>query len=83
MVLKPEQATLREPSRMPHPTMLCAAFGPVLAPGLSLIYNARVIALAHAVMNLLTYIFFVGIAGSLLVILISFFEDLNELVGKE
>ena len=68
---------------MPHPTMLCAALSSVLAPGVSLIYNARVIALAHAVMNLLTYIFFVGIAGSLLVILISFFEDLNELVGKE
>jgi len=34
-------------------------------------------------MNLLVWIFFVGIAGSLLVILISFFEDLNELVGKD
>jgi hypothetical protein len=63
--------------------MCCTAPGSILAPGVSLIYNARVLALAHAVMNLLTYIFFVGIAGSLLVILISFFEDLNELVGKE
>ncbi len=34
-------------------------------------------------MTVLVWIFFVGIAGSLLVILISFFEDLNELVGKE
>ncbi|MFY9747639.1 MAG: hypothetical protein WA891_01500 [Acidobacteriaceae bacterium] len=41
------------------------------------------LAFAHAVMSVLTWIFFVGIAGSLLVILISFFEDLNELVGKE
>jgi hypothetical protein len=49
----------------------------------ALIYNAFVIALAHAGMTLLTWIFFVGLAGSLLVILISFFEDLNELVGKE
>jgi hypothetical protein len=42
-----------------------------------------VIVLARAVMSLCTWIFFVGIAGSLLVIVISFFEDLNELVGKE
>jgi DMSO reductase anchor subunit len=68
---------------MPHPTMCCTAPSLVLAPGLGVIYNARVIALAHAIMTVLTYIFFVGIAGSLLVILISFFEDLNELVGKE
>lgn len=68
---------------MPHPTMCCTAPSLVLAPGLGVIYNARVIVLAHAIMTLLTYIFFVGIAGSLLVILISFFEDLNELVGKE
>lgn len=47
------------------------------------IYNACVIALALAAMTLCTWIFFVGIAGSLLVILISFFEDLNELVGKD
>lgn len=31
----------------------------------------------------MTWIFFVGVAGSLIVILISFFEDLNELMGKE
>ncbi|MGB9029631.1 MAG: hypothetical protein WCC27_05880 [Acidobacteriaceae bacterium] len=68
---------------MPHPTTLSTALSPVLAPGLNVIYNARVIALAHAVMSVLTWLFFVGIAGSLLVILISFFEDLNELVGKE
>jgi hypothetical protein len=48
-----------------------------------LIYNAFVIALARAVMALCTWLFFIGIAGSLLVIFISFFEDLNELVGKE
>ncbi len=34
-------------------------------------------------MVLLTWLFFVGFAGSLLVILISFFEDLNELIGKD
>lgn len=63
----------------------CTALPSVL-PGrraAGLIYNAFVIALAHAGMVLLTWIFFVGLAGSLLVILISFFEDLNELVGKE
>jgi len=34
-------------------------------------------------MTLLTWLFLVGLAGSLLVILISFFEDLNELLGKD
>jgi hypothetical protein len=34
-------------------------------------------------MNLLTVLFLIGFAGSLLVILISFFEDLNELIGKD
>ena len=48
-----------------------------------LIYNAGVIAIAHAGMTALTWLFLVGLAGSLLVILISFFEDLNELVGKD
>jgi len=42
-----------------------------------------VIALAHAVMTLLTWLFFIGAAGSLIVILISFFEDLTELFGKD
>ncbi len=31
----------------------------------------------------LIWLFFVGIAGSLLVVIISFFEDLMELVGKD
>jgi hypothetical protein len=31
----------------------------------------------------LTWLFLVGLTGSLLVIVISFFEDLNELVGKD
>jgi len=42
-----------------------------------------VIAIGRAAMQVLTWLFLVGISGSLLVILISFFEDLNELVGKE
>ncbi|MFP5229740.1 MAG: hypothetical protein ACLGXA_19175 [Acidobacteriota bacterium] len=41
------------------------------------------IALAHAGMTLLTWLFLIGSAGSLLVIFISFFEDLFELIGKE
>lgn len=48
-----------------------------------LIYNFPVIAFARAVMTVMTWLFFIGVIGSLLVILISFFEDLNELVGKE
>jgi hypothetical protein len=42
-----------------------------------------VLALAHAVMTILTWLFFVGAAGSLVVIVLSFFEDLTELFGKE
>jgi hypothetical protein len=42
-----------------------------------------VISLVHAGMTLLTWLFLIGAAGSLLVILISFFEDLTELFGKE
>jgi hypothetical protein len=42
-----------------------------------------VIAFARAIMNLLTWLFLIGFAGSLIVILISFFEDLSELVGKD
>ncbi len=41
------------------------------------------IVLARAGMTVLTWLFLIGLTGSLLVILISFFEDLNELVGKE
>jgi hypothetical protein len=42
-----------------------------------------VIALAHAGMTLLTWLFLIGFAGSLIVILISFVEDFNELIGKD
>jgi O-antigen/teichoic acid export membrane protein len=42
-----------------------------------------VLALAQAAMTAATWIFFIGVAGSLLVILISFFEDLTELIGKD
>jgi hypothetical protein len=42
-----------------------------------------VIALARACMTAMVWLFFIGVAGSLLVIIISFFEDLNELIGKE
>jgi len=48
-----------------------------------LIYNFPVLALAQAAMTAATWIFFIGVAGSLLVILISFFEDLTELIGKD
>jgi hypothetical protein len=40
-------------------------------------------ALALTGMKVLTWLFLIGIAGSLLVIIISFFEDLAELTGKE
>jgi len=34
-------------------------------------------------MTLLTWLFLIGFAGSLIVILISFVEDFNELIGKD
>jgi hypothetical protein len=34
-------------------------------------------------MSVMVWLFFIGVTGSLLVILISFVEDLNELIGKE
>jgi hypothetical protein len=42
-----------------------------------------VITLARDCMTAMTWLFLIGSAGSLFVIVISFFEDLNELVGKE
>lgn len=47
------------------------------------IYNPPVTALFHTAMAVLTWLFFLGSAGSMLVILISFAEDLKELLGKE
>ncbi|MGC2619099.1 MAG: hypothetical protein WA414_08685 [Acidobacteriaceae bacterium] len=41
------------------------------------------LAFAHAVMMTLTWLFFIGVIGSLIVILISFVEDLSVLVGKD
>lgn len=40
-------------------------------------------AFAHAGMSILTVLFFIGLAGSCLVIVISFVEDVMELSGEE
>ncbi len=40
------------------------------------------LAIAHFGMELLTVLFFVGLAGSAVVVVLSFVEDLNELLGK-
>jgi hypothetical protein len=42
-----------------------------------------VLALAHGTLIVLAWLFFIGVAGSLVVILISFFEDLTELLGED
>jgi hypothetical protein len=47
------------------------------------LYPVFMTALAHAGLALFTWLFFLGAAGSLLVILLSFFEDLADLFGKE
>jgi hypothetical protein len=39
-------------------------------------------ALIYYGMHLLTYLFFIGMAGSSIVIIISFIEDLHELLGE-
>ncbi len=39
--------------------------------------------LLHFVMHALTTIFFIGMAGSSIVVVISFVEDFKELVGKD
>lgn len=48
-----------------------------------MIYNAVVIALAQAAMSVATWLFIIGVIGSLFVILISFFEDLAEIFGHD
>ena len=63
---------VRTASRYRLPTASC-----------QLVYNPLVIALAKAAMNVATWLFIVGILGSFIVVLISFFEDLTELTGKD
>lgn len=41
------------------------------------------IALAKTAMSIATWLFFIGIIGSLVVVLISFVEDLTQLGGKD
>ena len=48
-----------------------------------LFYNLSVLALAHIAMATATWLFFIGSIGSLIVIFISFAEDLHELLGKD
>lgn len=48
-----------------------------------MIYNAIVIAIAKALMSIATWLFIIGVIGSLLVVLISFFEDIGVILGKE
>ncbi|MGC2639037.1 MAG: hypothetical protein WA294_17765 [Acidobacteriaceae bacterium] len=65
---------------MPNADGSCYTLSP--APYL-LFYNLPVLALLHTAMSVITWLFLVGVAGSLLVILISFFQDLSELIGKD
>ena len=45
-------------------------------------YNARMDALAHIGMDFLTVLFFAGMAGSAVVVVISFVEDFAELFNE-
>jgi O-antigen/teichoic acid export membrane protein len=42
-----------------------------------------VIALAKTAMSIATWLFFIGFVGSLIVVVISFIEDLSQLGGKD
>ena len=46
------------------------------------VYNGCVIALAQLGMHFLTFLFFVGLAGSSIVVVLSFIEDLTELLEE-
>jgi hypothetical protein len=45
-------------------------------------YNPFVIAFAQAVMHILVVLFFLGLAGSAVIVVLSFIEDLSELLGE-
>ena len=45
-------------------------------------YNSHVIAFAQTVMHILVVLFFLGLAGSAVIVVISFIEDLSELLGE-
>jgi len=46
-------------------------------------YNPSVTVLLQFAMHLLTILFFIGLAGSAVVVILSFIEDLGELLGEE
>ncbi len=46
-------------------------------------YNSPVTALLQFGLHLLTILFFVGLVGSAGVVILSFIEDLGELLGEE
>ena len=48
-----------------------------------LVYNSPVIALAQTAMTVATWMFIVGFLGSLIVVVISFVEDLSQLISKD
>jgi len=46
-------------------------------------YNPSVIAFLQFAMHFLTVLFFIGLAGSSIVVILSFIEDLGELLGED
>jgi hypothetical protein len=46
-------------------------------------YNTPVIALAKTAMSIANWLFCIGFVGSLIVVVISFVEDLTQLGGKD
>jgi hypothetical protein len=46
------------------------------------VYNLLVTAILQFIMHVLTVLFFLGLAGSSVVVILSFVEDLNELLGE-
>jgi hypothetical protein len=46
------------------------------------VYNCVVIALAQIGMHILTFMFLLGLVGASVVVVLSFIEDLTELLGE-
>jgi hypothetical protein len=46
-------------------------------------YNPSVVAFLQFAMHFLTVLFFIGLAGSSVVVILSFIEDLGELFGGD
>lgn len=69
-------------SPLPRPFSESLTSQQATAPLIVRVYNNSVLAFAQFAMHVLVFLFFLGLAGSSVVVVISFVEDLNELLGE-